>query len=109
MRSSGRHRAPNNLFLIATGVLQGFIFINLIITSAMVFEAVPREYMGRWLGIVRLSRLLLAAVSAYLAGAIWDHIGPAYLFTVFVGIDLFIRIPLLISVPEGIRFKNTND
>jgi MFS family permease len=99
--------APSDLFLIVSGVLQGFIFVNLIITMAMVFEAAPQEYMGRWLGIVRLSRLILGAVSAYLAGAIWDHISPAHLFIIFIGIDLFIRIPLLMSVPEGIKFKNT--
>ena len=58
--------------------------------------------MGRWMGIIRFFRMILAAITAYLAGAIWDYIGPACLFFAFIGIDMFIRIPLLISVPETI-------
>jgi MFS family permease len=100
---------PGSLFLILAGVLQGFIFVNSVITTAMTFEIVPREYIGRWMGINRFFRLILAAASAFVAGAIWDYIGPAYLFYVFIVVDLFIRIPLLISVPETIALKHATD
>ena len=101
--------APNSLFLILAGIVQGFIFVQSVLTTTMLFEIVPTEHLGRWLGINRLFRLILAAVSAYVAGAIWDNIGPAYLFLVFIIIDLFIRIPLLISIPETIGLKHDED
>ncbi len=92
--------APSTGFLIAAGVLQGFFFICSIIMGAMTFELVPPEQMGRWMGIVRFFRMLLAAGAAYLAGAIWDSIGPQYVFLAVIGFDLLIRIPLLIGMPE---------
>ncbi|MFC1964236.1 MFS transporter [Chloroflexota bacterium] len=97
--------APNHAILIAAGAFQGFLFIYLPISAAMTFELVPSEQMGRWLGIVRLFRMLGAAGLAYLAGAIWDHVGPQYLFLIAVALDAFIRIPLLIGMPETIRMR----
>jgi MFS family permease len=92
--------APGPVFLVVAGVLQGFININLVITGAMNFELVPPEQMGRWVGISRFFRMLLAAVTAYLAGAIWDNIGPQYVFLIVAVLDIFVRIPLLIGMPE---------
>jgi MFS family permease len=92
--------APNPGFLMAAGVLQGFMYTNSVITGAMTFELVPAERMGRWLGIVRLCRMLLAAGGVYLGGMIWDVLGPPYVFLSVIGLDLFIRIPLLAGMPE---------
>jgi MFS family permease len=92
--------APGPVFLIAAGVLQGFIHTNLVISGAMAFELVPPEQMGRWLGSIRLCSRLLTAGAAFLAGAIWDNLGPQYLFLIMIGLDVFIRMPLLIGMPE---------
>jgi len=99
--------APSPVFLITAGVLQGFFFICTTISGAMSFELVSPEQMGRWLGIIRFFRMLLGAGSAFIAGAIWDNIGPQYVFLAFIGIDLFIRIPFLIGMPEtlGLRMR----
>lgn len=96
---------PSPLFLVVAGVLQGFLSINLVVTAAMNFELVPPEQMGRWTGISRFFRMLLAALTAYLAGAIWDNIGPQYVFLVAVGLDMFVRIPLLIGMPETLATR----
>jgi len=92
--------APNSGFLLAAGVLQGFMYTNSVITGAMTFELVPAERMGRWLGIIRLCRMLLGAGGVYLGGVIWDVLGPQYVFLSVIGLDLFIRIPLLVGMPE---------
>lgn len=95
--------APNPTFLIVAGALQGFFNIGGPISSAIERELVPADQMGRWIGLTRLSRMLLNACLAVAAGIIWDQIGPQYVFLIFVGIDLVVRIPLLISVPETLH------
>ncbi len=63
-------------------------------------ELVPAEQMGRWLGIVRFFRMPVTACLALASGIIWDKIGPQYVFLAFVSLDLIVRMPLLISMPE---------
>lgn len=101
--------APSPEFLIAAGGLQGFFYICLVVTGAMTFELVPPEQMGRWLGMTRFFRLLLGAGSAFIAGVIWDYIGPQYVFLTVIGLDLFIRIPLLIGMPETLGLRMGTD
>jgi MFS family permease len=100
--------APSPAFLVLAGILQGFYFVSAVVTGAMTFELVPPEQMGRWLGITRFCRLLLAAGAAYLAGMIWDNLGPQYVFLSVIGLDLFIRIPLLIGMPETLGLRKTD-
>jgi len=91
--------APNPGFLIVSGAFQGFLMIAGITTTAMSRELVPPEQMGRWVGIMGLCRMLFSAGSVYLAGVIWDNVGPQYLFMAIMAFDL-IKIPLLIGMPE---------
>jgi len=97
--------APNSGFLIVSGILQGFFIVSMTVAGAMTVELVPPEHMGRWLGVLRFFRLLLAASVAYLAGAIWDHLGPHYIFLISIGLDIFIRIPLLVGMPETLGLR----
>lgn len=92
--------APNSVFLIIAGILQGFLYINLVVTGAIQFELVEPEFMGRWLGIISFFRMLVAGVTSFIAGLIWDKIGPQYIFLIYMGLDILIRIPLLITLPE---------
>ena len=100
--------APGNKWLIVAGVLQGIFYINETIAGAMSCELVPPEQLGKWLGINRFFRLLISAASAFIAGVIWDNIGPQYVFLTVVGIDIIIRIPMLIGMPEtlGLRIRH---
>jgi MFS family permease len=97
--------APNPVFLILAGVLQGFYYIGGPISAAMERELVPAEQMGRWLGIARFFRMLLNACLAFVSGVIWDKIGPQYVFLAYIGLDLVLRIPLLISMPETLQLR----
>ena len=40
---------------------------------------------------------------ALMAGVIWDKLGPHYVFLIFVGIELVLRMPLLLSMPETLN------
>ena len=97
--------APNPAFLIMAGVLQGFFFIASPIGAAMERELVPADQMGRWLGITRFFRMLLSALMVMVAGIMWDRVGPEYVFLGFVAIDLLLRLPLLVGMPETLRSK----
>jgi len=99
--------APSPVFLIISGILQGFHFIGAPIAAAIERELVPPEHMGRWLGTTRFFKLGVSGCLALAAGIIWDRVGPQYIFIAFVAIDLLIRMPLLISIPETlhVRFK----
>ena len=79
--------------------------------AAIERELVPPEQMGRWVGINRFFKMTLSAILALSAGVIWDRIGPQYIFILFVGIDMLIRMPLLISIPETlhVRLKSKAD
>jgi hypothetical protein len=45
----------------------------------------------------------------YLAGVIWDKIGPEYVFLTIIATDIFIRIPLLIGMPETLHSADPPD
>jgi len=97
--------APSPGFLIGAGVLQGFIYISSVVMGAMTFELVPADQMGRWMGIVRFFRMLFVAGAVYVAGVIWDHVGPQYLFLSVIAFDILIRVPLLIGMPETLGLR----
>jgi len=98
--------AKGPVMLVISGVLLGFFTVSAVIAGAMTYELVPKVHMGRWIGISQFFKMFLAAIAATLAGLIWDHIGPAYVFVVVIGLELVIRIPLLITMPETLYLKN---
>jgi MFS family permease len=101
--------APNPAILILSGVLLGFFTISSVTSGAMAYELVPKAHMGRWLGLSRLVRMLLVAVAAYVAGWMWDQIGPQFVFLTAIALDIAIRTPLLISMPETLHLAEPLD
>jgi MFS family permease len=99
--------APGSTFLVLAGILQGFYYIGIPIAAAIERELVPAEHMGRWTGINRFFKMIFSAISALTAGIIWDKFGPQYIFITFIGIEILIRLPLLMSISETLnnRFK----
>lgn len=97
--------SPSLVFLVIAGILQGFYYIGGPIFAAMERELVPPEQMGRWLGITRFCRMLLNAFMVLICGMIWDSIGPQYVFLAFIILDLVLKTPLLISMPETLRLR----
>ena len=92
--------SPSPGFLILSGVLLGFYYIISPIAGAMEMELVAPEQMGRWIGFNLMVKSFFGALMALVGGLIWDKIGPQYVFLIYIGIDLVIRIPLLRSMPE---------
>jgi MFS family permease len=98
--------APSPIFLVLAGALQSFFYIGGPVAAAMERELVPAGYMGRWIGIIRVVRMLVSAALVVVAGMIWDHLGPQYVFISFVVIDLTIRLPLLVTMSETLRIEH---
>jgi hypothetical protein len=49
--------------------------------------------------------MALNAFLALAAGMIWDQLGPHYVFLAFILIDLLLRAPLLMSMPETLKLR----
>jgi MFS family permease len=99
--------APSPAFLVLAGILQGFYYIGAPIAAAIERELVPAEHMGRWTGVNRFFKMMFSGILALTAGIMWDKFGPQYIFITFISIELLLRLPLLISIPETLnkRFK----
>jgi MFS family permease len=95
--------ASNPFMLLLSGALQGLFTVSGVISAAMTFEMVPKEYLSRWMGMQRFFRMEVAAIAALFAGQIAGDFGREYLFIAVIALDAFIRIPLLISIPETLR------
>jgi len=91
------------VFLLLYGILFGFNSISMALASSMTAEIMPKEQMGRWIGIVSLFRGLLSIPAPLIGGLIWEHIGPQYVFFAAIAIDALLRLPLLVSVRETLH------
>ena len=101
--------APNTGWLVVAGALQGFFMLGGLAERAMGRELVPPDQMGRWLGILDFYKMVFSAGSVYLAGVIWDHVGPHYVFLVIIATDILLRFPLLLGMPETLRSQSTQN
>ncbi len=97
--------APNTTFLIISSILQGVLMLGGVTQGAMTAELVPPSLLGRWYGILGVFRGIVAIVSPLIAGLIWSHIGPAYVF-LFIIITEASKIALLITIPETLKMEN---
>ena len=92
--------APNLTTLVVAGALQSFYSISSVAASSMTLELVPVGQMGRWSGLLGFFRGLVAVPAPLMGGLIWNKVSPAYVFLIPIAIDLFLRIPLLTTIPE---------
>jgi MFS family permease len=96
-------------FLLLYGVLFGFNSIGMALASSMTAEIVPKEQMGRWIGIVSLFRGLLGIPAPLVGGLIWERVGPEYVFFAAIAMDVLLRLPLLSSVRETLHLSSGGD
>jgi MFS family permease len=95
-----------SVVLLLHGVFFGFNSISMALASAMTAEIMPKEQMGRWIGIVGLFRGLLSIPTPLIGGLIWEHIGPQYVFFAAIVMDAFLRLPLLASIQETLHLSS---
>jgi len=91
--------APNAYWLILAWAFLGFPW-EWIIWSTMSMEMVDESKRGRWSGILMLFNNLVRIPAPIIGGILYQAVDPAMLFLLPVAIDLFLRLPTLLTTPE---------
>lgn len=91
--------------LIFVGLMSGFQEIGAPVSGAIQNELVPRQIMGRWQGVVRFFSSMFGALLAAVAGIIYDGVGGQWVFIIYLACEAFLRIPLLMSLPETLTYQ----
>ena len=92
--------AKSPFALVVAGILQGAYLVSSVMTAAFQFERIEPAYMGRWMGILGFFQMSVSALVAFGAGVIWDKLGPQYVFLIPIVLDILVKLPVLVSMPE---------
>lgn len=92
--------SSNPYMLILSGILLGVYPVTMVISAAMSFEQVPSNEIGDWMALLRFFKMGMGAVLTIVAGLIWDFLGGKWVFLLAAFIDIAIRLPLLVGMPE---------
>jgi MFS family permease len=95
--------SPGPIVLVLSAALLAFYNISTGATNAMTLELLPLEQQGRWGGLLSLFTGLVTIPAPIIGGLIWRELGPMYVFIIPIVFDLFLRVPLLATVPETLR------
>jgi MFS family permease len=95
--------SPGPIVLVLSAALLAFYNISTGATNAMTLELLPLEQQGRWGGLLSLFTGLVTIPAPIIGGLIWRELSPMYVFVIPIVFDLFLRIPLLATVPETLR------
>jgi maltose/moltooligosaccharide transporter len=91
--------APGAYWLVLAWAFLGFPW-EWIVWSAMSMEMVPEDQRGRWSGMLMLFDNVVRIPAPIIGGIIYETVGPTVLFLLPVGIDLFLRLPVLLMTHE---------
>ncbi len=92
--------------MIAAG-LWGLAQFSLIVGETMSSEMVPLLQIGRWKGLLALTRGLVSIPAPLIGGFLWREFGPVVTFSLLIILDLGLRLPLLLGIPETVRSMST--
>jgi len=100
---------PNPGVLVLSGVLLGFFTGSSVSATEMGLGVVPETHRGRWLDITPALPDARRGNCCDLRGANLGSPGAGVCLVVVSGMDLYIRMPLLTTVPETLRLnRHTN-
>jgi MFS family permease len=96
--------APNHMWIIIAWAFAGFPFMQ-VLWGTMSMEVMSKEKRGRWSGILALIRTLSSVPAYLLGGWLWEVFEPPVPFLLALGIDVLIRMPILLFLPETLHMK----
>jgi len=96
--------APSQVFLLLSSVLGGFrVIANFVAVTPLMVNRVPIECIGRWRGILGVFNGVVSIAAPIVGGYIWEAVGPSYLFLIPIVVNILIKIPILMTIPERER------
>ena len=95
--------APDPRLLVLAWLLRGTFQPSLGILAAYRNELVPESERGKWMGIRELFRGLFRIPAPLLGGILYSRVSPMAPFLFHMLVDVFIRIPLLLTMPRTLK------
>lgn len=93
--------APNYIFLLLSGFLSGFRMTAGQTQLAISADLVPKDYLGRWYGILGFFRGLMTVIAPIICGFMWDAVNPQSVFVLLMLTQL-LGLGVLLTVPTSI-------
>ena len=91
---------PDPRWLILSWALRGTFNPSLSILAAYRNELVSPEERGRWMGVRELLRRFFMIPAPLLGGILYTNVSPQAPFMLHIIVDVFVRIPLLLTMPS---------
>ena len=101
--------APDPRLLVVGWALRGVFQPSLSILATYRNELVDPSERGRWMGVRELLRGIFRIPAPILGGLLYTHVSPQAPFLFHMAADVFIRIPLLLTMPRTLRAAEEGD
>ncbi len=95
--------APDPRLLVVGWALRGVFQPSLSILATYRNELVDPSERGRWMGVRELLRGVFRIPAPLLGGLLYTHVSPQAPFLFHMFLDVLIRIPLLLTMPETLE------
>ena len=95
--------APDPRLLVFAWLLRGTFQPSLGVLAAYRNELVPESERGKWMGIRELFRGIFRIPAPILGGILYSRVSPQAPFLFHMFVDVFIRIPLLLTMPRTFK------
>jgi MFS family permease len=96
---------PDPRWIILGWALRGTFSPSLSILATYRNELVSPEERGRWMGIRELLRGIFRIPAPLLGGILYTRVSPTAPFLFHMFIDIFLRVPLLLTMPKTLPKK----
>jgi MFS family permease len=99
--------APDPWLIVVGWALRGVFYPSLSILAAYRNELVDPSERGRWMGVRELLRGVFRIPAPLLGGLLYTHVSPQAPFLFHMFVDVFLRIPLLLTMPRTLKKPRT--
>ena len=94
--------ASNNMVILLSGLLGGFITSLTPSQTAISADLVPHEYLGSWFGIIGFFRGIMNIISPLICGYVWEVYSPQSMFILLAAVQA-LHVLVVITIPKDIE------
>ncbi len=94
--------ASNNLTILLSGLLGGFITTLTPSQTAISADLVPKEYLGSWYGIIGFFRGIVNIISPLVCGYVWEAYSPQSMFILLAAVQA-LHVLVVLTIPKDIE------